>query len=235
MFSRSRVSSLEPLIREKAQKLCDYVQRCINSGSPCDLHHGFRAVATDVVTAYTFDACFNLLDEDDLGAEFHGQIRAVGAGVWLLQVMTSLVEISDMIPAWLVGILSPPVKATLDLQDSFARDIEALKKRRIDKEHSERPTVFTSLLSTSCKAEGFVPPSTTQLTHEAFSLIFAGSDTSGNAMTIASFHVMSNPRIYSRLTKELSNHFPDSSQPLSYAQLEHLPYLVCVIPSHYPL
>jgi cytochrome P450 len=57
-------------------------------------------------------------------------------------------------------------------------------------------------------------------------MLSAAADTTGNAMTVALYEVVTNDTIYSKLAAELNAAFPDASAKLEFIQLEKLPYLV---------
>jgi len=82
------------------------------------------------------------------------------------------------------------------------------------------------LLSPDEKVKGYVVPTVDQLKDEAFSILAAAADTTGNGMTVAAYNVVNNPAIYERLTKELEAEFPDADATLDFVSLEKLPYLV---------
>lgn len=69
-------------------------------------------------------------------------------------------------------------------------------------------------------------PTTAQLKDEAYAVLAAAADTTGNATTVAAFHVMNNPNIYSKLVAELESKFQDPASELPFLELEKLPYLV---------
>jgi hypothetical protein len=89
-----------------------------------------------------------------------------------------------------------------------------------------RPSIFKALLSPDEKVKGYVVPTVDQLKDEAFSILAAAADTTGNGMTVAAYNVVNNPAIYKRLTKELEAEFPDADATLDFVSLEKLPYLV---------
>lgn len=94
--------------------------------------------------------------------------------------------------------------------------------------YSDRQTIFSTLLSPEDKPDGYVIPPTEHLKEEAYSVIMAAADTTGNAMTIALFHTLRNPEIYKAVSNELHDAFPnaDKDTELSFMELEKLPYLV---------
>ncbi len=91
---------------------------------------------------------------------------------------------------------------------------------------SSRPTIFRELLSPDGKDDDYVIPTVDQLKDEAHSILAAAADTTGNAMTVAGYHTVSNPEIFATLKKELEEAFPNAEQNLSFVELEKLPYLV---------
>ena len=72
-------------------------------------------------------------------------------------------------------------------------------------------------------------PTVDDLKDEAYSVLVASADTTGNAMTVAAYNVVSNPKIFDRVKKELEAEFPNPNERLSFVRLETLPYLTAVI------
>jgi hypothetical protein len=71
-------------------------------------------------------------------------------------------------------------------------------KSSIDASKGEKPsrlTIFNQFLDPNV-AEGHIVPSVDDLKDEAFSIVTAAADTTSNAMTIASYNVISNETIY---------------------------------------
>jgi cytochrome P450 len=88
----------------------------------------------------------------------------------------------------------------------------------------EKPSIFEVLLTPS--KDNPVPPTPDQIKDEAYSILAAAADTTGNAMTVAAYRVVSNPEISKKLTAELREAFPDPEVTMDYIALEKLPYLV---------
>ena len=93
-----------------------------------------------------------------------------------------------------------------------------------DKSNS-RTTIFHQLLNPNI-TEGHVVPSVDELKDEAYIIVAAAADTTGNAMTIAAYNVISNEAIYRKLVAELREAFPDPNVKLDFVLLEKLSYLV---------
>lgn len=136
-------------------------------------------------------------------------------------------------PPSIAGKMNKPLSEVLALQAKCSEQIEEVRQRMKDGKLSQadqegRPTIFTTLLDPE-KQDGHPVPSTWELKDEAFSVVAAAADTTGNAMTIAAYHVMSNPSIYKKLREELTQAFPNANQEIKYIELEKLPYLTGVI------
>ena len=88
-----------------------------------------------------------------------------------------------------------------------------------------RQTIFHGIL-TPIPEEGYVVPSVDDIKDEAYGILAAAADTTGNGMTVAAYHVVNNPDIYQKLRAELKTAFPDFDSRLNFTELEKLPYLV---------
>ena len=77
-----------------------------------------------------------------------------------------------------------------------------------------------------------VPPeekSLNRLTDEAVLFIVAGNETTGNALSVITFHVLNTPSILKNLKDELSTAIPNVNTIPLWRDLENLPYLSAVI------
>jgi len=92
----------------------------------------------------------------------------------------------------------------------------------------EKRTIFHQLLDPNA-TEGHVVPSAHDMIEEGVVMVGAASDTTGNALAVATFYTLYNPELLSALTDELEKAFPDPNSRLDYLTLEKLPYLTAVI------
>lgn len=77
--------------------------------------------------------------------------------------------------------------------------------------------------------EGRLAPSDSNPADEAMSITAAGADSTGNAISYALFHVLSDPAIFHKTIDELQKAFPDATKPCDWTTLESLPYLNGVV------
>lgn len=156
-------------------------------------------------------------------------VRQLGPAVWFFQQWPFLQAIALSIPPWGAKKLSSNLGSFMQLKGECRGNIVAIKSAmEAGIKDESRITIFHQLLNPNA-TEGHVVPSVDDLADEGLVILGAASDTTGNAMAIAMYGVLSNSTIYTRLTAELNLAFPDPSKSLDFITLEKLPYLTAVI------
>ena len=89
--------------------------------------------------------------------------------------------------------------------------------------NAAHPIIYHALLNPK---NGIDVPSFASLRDEALLLVFAGTDTASNTLTLGTVHVLSDPFILARLTIELRDAWPQLDTIPPYEVLDGLPYLV---------
>lgn len=120
------------------------------------------------------------------------------------------------------------VRWSTDSSQELDRRIkEVFRNRESEKESKATPsTVFEVLLHSK------LPPAELteeRLQHEAVSIIGAAFDTTRQALTTTSFHIISNPHVYQRLHQELVEAIPDPEKIPAWEKLQQLPFLSACI------
>ncbi|KAL8963291.1 MAG: hypothetical protein Q9193_000431 [Seirophora villosa] len=218
-FSRKAVFDHEHVVQDKAMRLMGRIAEALDSETAVDVHHGLRAVSIDVITDYAFGESYRLLDQPDLGFEFFDLVQRLGPAAWIFRQWPWLKPIVMMTPKNLVSYANKPLGFVRGLQDLLVSRRSTLPEKG---RAAETPTIFTSLLPATGNPD---EATRTIVGDEAYTVLTAAADTTGNAMTTMTHHVLSNPTIYKRLHQELKAAFPDDEARLDYASLEKLPYL----------
>lgn len=89
-----------------------------------------------------------------------------------------------------------------------------------------RATIFSALINSAEQEPG--KTYIDNVLDEAYTVLSAAADTTGNAMTTMVRHVVSDQKIYRKLHEELKAAFPDENDELDFRSLEKLPYLVYI-------
>lgn len=214
----------------------------LTTGEAVDMHHGLRAVSVDVITEYAFGESYDLLDMPDLGLKFFTLVHKIGPAAWVFRQWPWLKKIAMMAPEKIVKLLSEPMGQIRDMQNMSFDIISEVNHADASRQHfheqlcevtsklkgetgegSPRPTIFSALLTAAEQPETV---KTDNVVDEAYTVLTAAADTTGNAMTTILRHVVSDPVIYKKIHMELKTTFPDRTRYVDYAVLEKLPYLV---------
>ncbi|KAL5319155.1 hypothetical protein ACEPPN_012204 [Leptodophora sp. 'Broadleaf-Isolate-01'] len=229
-FSRRAVLGLEDIVQEKVKKLCRRMHDSLDASKPVDLRAGTRAVSIDVLSEYAFDDCWNHLDVEDFAAWFSEAVRDTGVMWWTFQQFPALLRPMQSIPEDYARKMSLAMNGWMDCVVRTREYVMRVNEQFQVGIKPKRRTIFHELLDpSSTNEETSCPPSFERLYGEALSFCTAAADTTGNAMEMAAYHVVTNPDIYDKLKKELRDAFPDPSADLEYTTLEKLPYLTGVV------
>jgi cytochrome P450 len=93
------------------------------------------------------------------------------------------------------------------------------------KEETPHSTIFHEIMLSDLPPE---EKSQERLHDEAQVVVGAGVETTKWTLTVAMYHILSQPRILSKLREEIISVYPDEDSPPSLTALEKLPYLVAV-------
>ncbi|KAL6721586.1 hypothetical protein ACLMJK_000690 [Lecanora helva] len=228
-FARSVVSTpnYASIIRNKVEKLCFRLEQARTRAMPVNIGLAFKCLATDVISEYALGASYNLLDTPDFSAAWFETQRSTGEFVLLGKHFPWLIPSLRRLPTWLITLLSLEAGKSLTRGKAIGEQVTTIFRQRTGNTVAEgRPTLFHHLLDSN------LPPQEKtigHLTREAIVVIGAGSDTTGIALAVTTFHVLDNPNILARLQKELDEAIPDPQVQSSWAELEKLQYLTAVI------
>lgn len=106
-FSPASVHRLESVLGENLAKLLERLDQHGRSGDVVQVHYAFKALASDLITFYSFDQSLNLLDEGDYGKsgfdisdDFFKMTHVGKVLPWLMGLFTTA-------PNWIIRMLFP--------------------------------------------------------------------------------------------------------------------------------
>jgi cytochrome P450 len=118
------------------------------------------------------------------------------------------------------------VAAFAALQQTLKRELQDIMDGKWERYDITRRTIFHDYV------EADLPPSikTAQgFVGDADIFIGAGYETSGHALSTATFHILDNPHIYDNLISDLCTHWSDPTAIPSWKELENMLYLHATI------
>lgn len=227
-FTQEAVTQFDEKLNVICDKLKSRLDEFKGTGQPVNLSNAFRSLATDVVTEYCFHKSYNLLDEPDFAASFQRAIRDFPQiGIWHRH-FGLILDIFSAMPRWLVAMIDP---AGVSVHDFF-NDIvgitnsivasHATSEKVVHKPNAIHQMLESPTLAASDKAAW-------RLALEARTFVGAGTETTGNTLTVTIFHLLENSVKFETLKTEIQNAQRKSKGRLDYQELHRLPYLSSVV------
>ncbi|CAA9958673.1 Cytochrome P450 [Pyrenophora teres f. maculata] len=225
-FSRAMISRLEPEIHTLVNKLCDKLLLHSGSHDAFDITMAYSCFTSDTISSYSFGTSFGFLEQDGWYPNFREPTAAMLKPVFVFRFFP-VTKLSTVLAKPLLKYLPHDVALmvkTLQI-DMPARVLKA-KKDLDDGITYDRPTIFASLLASDLELWDKGPQ---RLADEAAAVVGAGTETTSWALAVMTFHILTQPAILAKLTKELNSVVDDPKNLPGWLVLETLPYLGAVI------
>ncbi|KAI9713564.1 MAG: hypothetical protein M1820_000946 [Bogoriella megaspora] len=226
-FSKRSVASLTPFIQDIIDKLCGRFETISKTGEKIDLKAAFSALSMDIMSEYCFSKTPDRVLMSDFDKPYFASIDEFldySLVNWHLPwIMNSML----LIPESILCKIFPVMVLILDQRRAAKEQILAIRSgENRAYEKSGHSTIFHTLL------ESDLPPQekdVDRLTHEAWSLLSAGSHTTALFLKTAAYHIQANQHVRTKLLEELRTVMPNRNDRPELADLERLPYLTAVV------
>jgi cytochrome P450 len=222
MFSVQKIDDFQPVIRSKVAKLCDKIA-LYQDGRILPLNRAWMALTTDIITEYSFARSYDQLDSEGFKETLHEALVAIYTVGHFALHFPVVFPILDVLPDWVVRRAQPEVLPVLGMRRDTTRQVNELRRGlKGDQKRAGHVTIFQELLNSDLPEE---EKSDARLGDEAQLIIAAGLITTSWTLSVASFHIISNPEIGRQLREELRAAGVTPTSKLDWHKLEQLPYL----------
>ena len=236
-FSKKSVSAIEPLIQSKVDLLCAALGEYApggkdekRAGKEVEMGLAYMSLALDVISLYAFGKSYGLLHLPGFSQQWKDVVENVMESFALVRNLPWIPELFKKLPMPVTRMIDKGMAFYLQMEAETR--VEVVKIVQGEKKRSEKdiedPTsphknIFEELYYSSLPPE---EKTIDRLNEEGFALILAGADTSSATLTQLSYHLLANADILKTLKEELRVAMPDTQSPLSWQELENLPFLV---------
>lgn len=226
-FAKRNMSTLEPIVQERLDRLCGRIDERLKTGETLNLDACFSALTADVIARRFYGNDFDYLGSPDFRFVIRNAFMGFTQMYHLAIFMPLTVKILKSMPLSVIRLIAPPVAELQQLKEEIAEN--GYRKFHAGKWDAEEKK---SVIVSSLNDESIPPAERTvdRLVDEGTVILLAGTDTSSRSLAITMFYLLNNPECLARMRHELETSLPlnkDHVYPL--AQLEKLPYLVCLI------
>ena len=224
MFSKRRVTALEPVIAERVDKLCSHLDNHKHSGTAIDLRLLFSCLTTDIITDYAMGESLDLLSNPEFALQWRNAFVLSLSKFHWFKHFPVLWQIMRSLPKAFLSWVSPTSKMMLDFEYIGKQQV-----RRVMQDSAEnitRSTIFYELLRSDLPAQ---EKSFERLWQEGQAVVGAGTETTAHSLTVIIFLLLTHPGPLARVMEELLQVMPTPYTPINLQRLENLPYLTAVI------
>ena len=212
-FSPKALEEQHGLIMSYADSLIGGLrQRC---AEPQDLVAWYNWLTFDLIGDLAFGESFDCLRDQ----RYHPWVKTLFKGI------NGGVAISAAHRYGLAGLLTSLIPASMmkefELMWSYTRDKAA---RRMEK-HIERPDFISFLMRNDRDQKEM---SKDEVIGNSLTLVVAGSETTATLLAGCTYHLTQNPKVLSRVTKEVRDAF-QSEEEITFAAVSKLEYLTAVL------
>ena len=239
-FSRKSITDIEPLIQSKVDLLCTALGEYApdgrddeRAGRVIELGVAYMSLTLDIISHYAFGKSYGLLQLPGFSQFWKDVVESIMESFALVRNLPWLPELFKKLPMSITRILDKRMAFYLQMEAETRVEVAKIvqdEKKRSEKE-IEHPTTVHKNIFEELYYSSLPPQEKTidRLNEEGFALILAGGDTSSATLTQLSYHLLANPDVLRTLKEELRVAMPDTQVPLSWQELEKLPFLVSIV------
>jgi len=223
-FSRAQVSRLEPTIRDLGEQLCEKILKLGKEG-PFDVTTALSLFTTDVISGYCMGENLGLVAQSGWEPNFRKPLYAQLKLVYLFRFFPWLKYAGAAVPTFtkrLSGDMESLVNVLIVKMPNYVKTAQMNVEKGVD----DGRTLFGSVLQSQLPPREKAPQ---RLVEEGLSLFVAGTETVSWALTVVTYHLLTQPAMLEKLTSEVRSVTTNSGQIPDWAALEQLPYLGAVI------
>ncbi|KAI2616722.1 cytochrome P450 [Hypoxylon sp. NC1633] len=227
-FSKSRINSLNDTLTEIMERISYRLKHeYAGTGRPIDVCSLWGTLTADVVSELAFARSTRFSVAPDFKSPYSSALMSWVYAAHYTTHFNFLIKTMHWMPDRLLGWIIPSFRPILDYRAAIRRQVsDVLSGKNMEAKEASHLTVFHDILASDLPPEEL---SFDRLTQEAMSISGAGIETTMWTLSVATFHILWNPKVYDRLKAELDEAMPNPDNILPWAQLEKLPYLTAVI------
>ncbi|RAH67304.1 cytochrome P450 [Aspergillus aculeatinus CBS 121060] len=224
-LSKRSIRGIEPLIREKIDRLCAYLESCIERKKIVNVPSAAMGLTVEIISCYAYGDSYACLDDDVLGTEWKNTITAANEEAAFLRHFPWVHDLVQLFPAGLITFLRPSLGLLMRWQSRIDQQTKLVCQQYQAGILPPR-TIFAAILESDLPAQ---EKEAWRLNSEAQNLLHAGSETSAKTLELCLFHLLNDKAKLRRLREELKTVMPEPTTPVSWQALESLPYMsACV-------
>lgn len=221
-FSKRRILENETQIRSIVNRLIRRLRECHSNKQIVRIDAAYSALTLDVVTMYAFGEDEENLNHPDFNLVWKEAILGTLSVFTFLQLFPWLWPILNSMPLWLTERLDPGMGLTLRWQMMIENLVDNIIRKNREGKRADG-TIFQAILDSDRTP---YLKSRDAMVSEGIVVIGAGSETTAQALNVATFFICRDRQILQKLRDELVDLTLQPDGLFELSKLERLPYLV---------
>ncbi|KAL8771834.1 MAG: hypothetical protein Q9209_002772 [Squamulea sp. 1 TL-2023] len=225
-FSKKAISDMSAFMVDRLDLLCRRLRDSQKQGTPMALGLGYVALTTDIISNYALADCYHLLEQEDLGSDYHHLLVGFIQSSHFINHLTFIFNLMQALPDSVMLWLQPSLRLAMSMMKKMQLDIQSIIKDLTSRFHEPRPGLFLNVLQSDLSPQDKSPET---ISREGMSLLVAGSETTAMTLSVITYHLLANPDKLAKLREALEQAIPDPDALPPVGRLEAIPYLYACV------
>ncbi|KAI1163869.1 cytochrome P450 CYP682H1 [Nemania serpens] len=223
-FSTASIHRLEHIMRKHLGIMLSRLEEAGRDKRVMQMHHIFKACASDVITMYAFDESLKFMEMPDYGKSHFQSTDSFFLMTHLCFLFPWLMPLIQFSPDWMLRFLFPAMGELRERQNWWIDQVRAI--RASPNPERVKRTIFEGILDSKLSE---ADKADSRLASEAQLVVFAGEGTTAWTLTAALYELLANPKEVAMLKSELSGIPLQADGMPALSDVEGLPYLGAII------
>ncbi|KAF7789154.1 hypothetical protein EIP86_000091 [Pleurotus ostreatoroseus] len=224
-FSRKSIVDMQHLVQDCVEEMCAKIKLQYDNGKSTNVLLAFRCISVDAIMSFCFANSLHALREPNFEAPVEKAMTLALPTVTKIKYLPIIKHFSSICPPALMSFLKPELAGLVQMRVVLRDQVKHVLENATALQEAPHPVIYHALLNPVHGPR----PSITSLRDEALLLVFAGTDTASNVLTVGTMHILSKPAIHARLKAEILEAWPNQARMPRFEEMERLPYLTAVI------
>ncbi|KAL8786644.1 MAG: hypothetical protein Q9213_002673 [Squamulea squamosa] len=225
-FSKKAISDMSPYMVDRLDLLCHRLRDSQKQGTPMALGLGYVALTTDIISEYALANCYHLLEQEDLGSDYHHLLVGFIQSSHFIKHLTFIFNLMQALPDSVMLWLQPSLRLATSMMKKMQVDVQSVVKDLTSESHEPKPGLFLNVLQSDISPQDKSPET---ISREGMSLLVAGSETTAMTLSVTTYHILANPDKLAKLREALEQAIPDPDTLPPVSRLEAIPYLYACV------
>ena len=175
--------------------MCAGIKLQHENGKSTNILLAFRCLSVDAIMSFCFANSLHALREPSFEAPVEKAMTLALPTVTKIKYLPIIKHFSSICPPALMSFLKPELAGLVQMRVVLRDQVKHVLENATALQEAPHPVIYHALLNPVHGPR----PSITSLRDEALLLVFAGTDTASNVLTVGTMHILSKPAIHARL------------------------------------